>query len=59
MKAYSNRPNGALVSVFLLLWDRLTENFNSLFQLFTLLPKFANFIPKFDLNLPTAVWVCR
>ena len=29
------------------------------FQLFTLSLKFANFIPKFDLNPPTAVWVCR
>ena len=37
---------------------RTFENLN-FFQLFTLSLKFANFIPKFDLNPPTAVWVCR
>ena len=38
----------------------LSEDKLSLFvQLFTLLLKFASFIPRFDLNPPTAVWVCR
>ena len=41
----------------LFMWDN--RNFDCLFQLFTLSLKFANFIPKFDLNPPTAVWVCR